>query len=188
MSRGGRKRKPGIRRQPDGRANKNAAQHREDARETVLKGRQRVFGLSEGDSARIEATDCVGRMCLSKSITPRQLEAWRMYEAAIDEYAATYLATSIRLGSSANWDRAGGHDSSDGLDPGYVAKCLRALRVHDETAVIIKASHPYAPSTIGGMLLGKDWDGWAHVMRPALEALADYWNLPKVPEDDVKGG
>ena len=119
----GRRRKPGVRRQPGGRIDHRtrvALDSRErDMTAVVLEARQRVFGVTADEAGKMKETSFLSRLLVTKEISRRQYGALMGYRNVCEEWGKLHPTKKVQ--QAADMDRGGGHDNSDGTDPKYVA-------------------------------------------------------------------
>src|SRR3990167_15550 len=96
----GRRRKPGVRRQPGGRID-HRTRVAQDSRErdmtaVVLEARQRVFHVS-GETAKVmEESSFLGHLLATEEISRRQYAAAIDYRDVVAEYARLHLRSEER--------------------------------------------------------------------------------------------
>lgn len=119
-------------RHPSGRLYEPGPKEREEAKaekaeevmSVALEARQRVFLVPETQAKLAEAGSVIGRLLLTREIGRHQFEAARKYEEVVALANAAILARGFPTPGDLN--RSGGHDDSDGTEPGYVARCKAA--------------------------------------------------------------
>jgi hypothetical protein len=121
----GRKRIVDAPRRPDGKAIRP-----EDARETAIEARMRLFGLSREEAVRQEAGSAIGRALNNKDITRDQFDACMEWLVRLDSYERAIGVRRVR--SASDYGGAGGFAGGDGDEPDYVERCQRACRRYGE--------------------------------------------------------
>jgi hypothetical protein len=122
----GRKRKPDQQRHPGGKI-----VHRpEDARETAIEARQRLFGLSREEAVRQEAGTAIGRALNNRDITRDQYDACMEWLVRRDAYDRALMVPKQR--SASDFGGVRGYDGGDGTDEDYVAQCNKARSRYGE--------------------------------------------------------
>lgn len=171
-SRRNRKRKT-THREPNGRLQRPPrGESADEVRSVAVEARQRVYGLSEPDAKTVDGGDIIGHLYLSKQITRLQLQACRKFEEVMRDLQWAVLIRPEKSPSDLN--RSGGHDSSDGTDPEYVAKVDRAKgRYHRALRAVISTYDSMAWMAILGWVMdGKEM--WSQIgsLRIAANAVA----------------
>lgn len=198
MARRGRKRKTGKRtdsgalQRPTTRRARQEAKH--DPRKGGVEARQRVYALSDAQADRPEATDVIGRVFLTGALSAatddivrevesrRRLEAARLYEDAHHQYARSLDVKRIRSGSVINDAPQGGHDGSDPFaDEIHEAWCAKAKANFMGARRALNQSGDYMAMMIVDAIVLEDAPmlDWAETLHVGLDALAEYYLLPK---------
>jgi hypothetical protein len=125
VRRPGRKRKLDAPRRTDGKAVRQ-----EDARETAIEARVRLFGISREQALRQEGGTAIGRAYDNKDISRDQYEACMEWLVRLDAYEWAILVQRHR--SASDFGGIRGHDGSDGTDERYVETCNRARSRYGE--------------------------------------------------------
>ena len=109
----GRKRIMDAPRRPDGKAIRP-----EDARETAIEARMRLFGLSREEAVRQEAGTAIGRALNNRDITRDQFDACMEWLVRRDAYDRAIMVPRQR--SASDFSGVRGFDGGDGniFDPG----------------------------------------------------------------------
>jgi hypothetical protein len=124
-SKGGRRRKVLVLREPNGRAvRKSQAEQERDTRSVCVEARQRVYGLTENAAKDKEAGYALGRLFMAGEITKEQALAGEEYERICRSYDRAMVARGVR--SASDFAGPGGYDGDDGTDEGYVKACNAA--------------------------------------------------------------
>jgi hypothetical protein len=151
----GRKAKPGADRYEDGRLKPASSKERADnAKETAIAARQRVFGISAKDADSQEGGTAVGRLWLEDKFGDRKtqgkdaLEAAEQFRSRRQAYERAIDARSIK--TSTNYaDGAGGDPCPNGDEKRYVDQCNIARRLYGEIRrVILGCEDPMAMMAI----------------------------------------
>jgi len=124
MAKGGRKRKQNAERFPSGGIKP------EDARETVIQARTRLYGMDRDTAVRQEAGSAIGRALQSGELSQEQHDAAREWEARRREYSLAL--GSRRQRSASEFGGAGGYDGREGNEPDYITQCDRAKARYGE--------------------------------------------------------
>ncbi len=106
MGKAGRKRKTGVKREPNGKPSRvgHRATAEQDAMSVAAEYRQRVFGLSEADRMDQKAATLLGRLCLHGVISEAQWQA-----------GEDWLALSVAMSALVNAPRGFSTTSSGGV-------------------------------------------------------------------------
>lgn len=124
----GRKRKANVNRQPGGRIDHSSTHARrqkaEDMRQVALEARTAVFGLTRTQAANMPETTFLGQLAAQQAISARQMDAAALFQEIRYEYDRLHPISGYP--HSSPFDKMGGHDSSDGSEPSYIAKFERA--------------------------------------------------------------
>jgi hypothetical protein len=120
MAKGGRKRKQNAERHPAG----QIVWKPEDARETVIQARTRLFCMDRDTAVRQEAGSAIGRALQAGELSQEQHDAAREWEARRREYSLALGSRKQR--SASEFGGPSGFDGREGDDPDYVTHCERA--------------------------------------------------------------
>jgi hypothetical protein len=135
MAKAGRKRKQNVERYPSGDPKP------EDARETVIEARQRLFGMDRAFAGTQEAGTVLGRALLAGDISQDQHDAAREWEARSREYS---IALGSRMPRSASeFGGPSGYDGRTGDEPDYIAHCDRAKARYGEVRRAAMEADPF---------------------------------------------
>lgn len=164
---GGEVKRPGKRARAMGKA--------EDMTRIAAEARERVFGVPTAYSRIPDAGSVLGRLCLLGSrdgISAQQRDAGKLYEEIVRDWNAAILARRVMSGS--DLERTGGHDSSDGTEPDYVAKYERAKGRYVRARRALLLSHDAMAQMVIDAVVLDDIPMDCHVgtLRVALNALA----------------
>jgi hypothetical protein len=118
MAKAGRKRKQNVGRFPSGGIKP------EDARETVIAARTRLYGMDRDTAVRQEAGSAIGRALQAGEISQQQFEAANEWEARRREYSLALGSRKQR--SASEFGGPSGFDGREGDDPDYITHCERA--------------------------------------------------------------
>jgi hypothetical protein len=163
----GRKRKPDQQRHPGGKI----VQRPEDARETAIEARVRLFGISREEAVRQEAGTAIGRALNNRDITRDQYDACMEWAVRLDSYERAIGVRRVR--SASDYGGVGGFDGSDGDAPAYVESCQRARRRYGEIRKWIMDADPL------GLFALETWvkeDKEAYALIGALRVAANAIN------------
>lgn len=118
MAKAGRKRKQNVERYDSGDPKP------QDARETAIEARQRLFGMSREVAVRQESGTAVGRALQNGIISQDQHDAANEWHARQREYSLALGSRKQR--SSSEFGGPSGYDGRSGDEPDYIAHCERA--------------------------------------------------------------
>lgn len=165
---GGRPTKPGAR-YPSGQRVEPIKP--KDLSDVGREARQRVYGLSKEDAAKVQAETAVGRLYLSgEPFSFDQWEACELYREIHREYGRAVETIKIK---SPSLLRIGGYDASDGTDPAYVEWYERTKGRYNRARHVVLMEHePLAQLALDGWVLDNT-EMWPHVgpLRIAANAL-----------------
>jgi hypothetical protein len=117
----GRKRKPGVIRQPGGRidhgSNRARRGREEDMRQIAYDARTARFGVTRTQAAEMPETTFLGFLMAGKAITVRHMDAARRYREIIEDWDRYQLAKGYP--HSSPFDKMGGYDGTDGTSEEY---------------------------------------------------------------------
>ena len=111
----GRNRKPGHRKPSGGFKEQPTVQRYENMTAVVMDARERVFGLSKKQAARMRDSSELGRLEATGEISIRQYRAGHKYISVVQERNRMVEIKSYPL--AGDLDRQAGHDSEDGVGP-----------------------------------------------------------------------
>ena len=135
MAKAGRKRKQDVERYPSGDPKP------EDARETVIAARTRLFGMDRDTAVRQESGTTLGRALQLGDISQEQHDAAREWEARSREYSLAL--GSRRQRSASEFGGVGGYDGREGDEPDYIAQCERAKARYGEVRRAAMEADPF---------------------------------------------
>lgn len=124
MAKAGRKRKQNVERYPSGDPKP------EDARETVIQARQRLFGMDRDTAVRQESGTAIGRALQMRDISQEQHDAAREWEVRSREYSLAL--GSRRQRSASEFGGPSGYDGRTGDEQDYILQCERAKNRYAE--------------------------------------------------------
>lgn len=164
-------------RHPCGQVVKRTPEEKADeARQVGREARQRVFGLSVGDSVKPEAGYALGRLRLTNTISQEQINAGEEYEKVIRRYERAILVK--RPISGGNIDRIGGFDDGDGTDEDYVEECNLARRAYGDARRALIDADPLAQMAVDAWVIeNKAAYGLLGELRTGLNALARLYRV-----------
>jgi hypothetical protein len=191
-SRGGRRRKVLVLREPNGRAvRKSQAEQEREVRAVGHTARQRVHGLPENVVHFEEAGYALGRLYLAREITKFQLWAGDEYAKVCRRYDRTMGARGVR--SASEFNGPAGYDNDDGTDPKYVAECNEArARWTDSQLALMQVSEslfdPFVTYAVNVWSVdGKEAWGYLPSLRVGLNALARLYRVEEwLPKNGEK--
>lgn len=152
----GRKRKPGVKRQPAGHIASQTvdavAQREAEIVNTVLMARERVYRLTAAQAVRMTETSVLGRLEAVQALSRRQYEALVRYRGICRAYDRAMHAR--RLPSPSDYDRIGGHDPAGGDDPAYVGWVAAAVAAYDACRLVLAGcADPMARAAVNAVAL-----------------------------------
>lgn len=184
----GRKRKGNAQRHPSGQVVRRSYEEREaDVLAVVVDARVRLFGVSQDKAKTQEAGHALGREWLRtrffsdddvEKISAKQVAAAELFEKIHRNYSRALMAKNVA--SAGNLDRQGGHDSSDGAEPDYVARCSADERAYVESRRVLLDTSPLALFAVETWVL-EDKQAWS-LLRPLRLGLNALVRLYKIEQ------
>lgn len=179
MSRAGRKRKAGIKRQPNGQPSRAKEETAKKARKTAVEARKRLYGLSDEQAAKQDAGTFIGRAVIAGELSVNQQNAAEEYERVVLANAAAIQTPGrvISTSSLAPFD-----------DEAYTKRCRAArARYEDMMQIMLKLDQEQRVTNSLGVLycaIIQDTDMW-HMMgdlRLALNSIHKWAELTDYDE------
>jgi hypothetical protein len=191
-SRGGRRRKVLVLREPNGRAvRKSQAEQEREVRAVGHTARQRVHGLPENVVSLEEAGYALGRLYLAREITKFQLWAGDEYAKVCRRYDRTMGARGVR--SASEFNGPAGYDNDDGTDKDYVDECNEARRRWTDSQLALmhateQICDPYVTYAVNVWSVdGVEAWGYLPSLRVGLNALARLYRVEEwLPKNGEK--
>ncbi len=178
MARRGRKRKPNVKRQPNGqpsRARNVMAAQTDDVKSVVLDYRRRQFGLSKDQAGDPHAEWQLGRLFLNGIITEKQHEAGERFRriAVSHRRAITNLSDPIR---SPPLERLGGGEQEERLSAEIITRIRKEF---DKIDAALRDAGEAARMTVERVCLADLplHDRQAGLLKRGLDALAEAYGL-----------
>lgn len=146
MARRGRKRRAGVKREPNGRASRSkpvTAAQAQEAKSVVINYRQRIYGLTPDQAKDAKAVLELGRLWLRKMINERQQEAGERFRVITFRHRRAIVAIADPI-NSAPMERVGGGVQAETISDEQIAAiraefdaCENALRAAGRMARIV---------------------------------------------------
>jgi hypothetical protein len=184
MKRLGRKRKIGVKRQPNGQPSRVSDETERKAMEVVMQARQRIYGLTEEAAKRPESGSWIGRAYLSGDVTVsvsrNQLDAFTAFEQFMSAYRAVIKSPGrLRSGRS-------GASFLVGSDAEYEAHCERVVSRYDDLkAKLQSVDHMHRQKSLDlldSVMRGYDVSRDIGALRLALNVVHRWAGLPDIIE------
>ena len=184
MKRPGRKRKIGVKRQPNGQPSRINEETERKAMEVVMQARQRIYGLTEEAAKRPESGSWIGRAYLSGDVTVsvsrNQLDAFTAFEQFMAAYRAVIKSPGrLRSGRS-------GASFLAGSDAEYEAHCERVVSCYDDLKAKLQSidymHRQKSLYLLDSVMRGYDVSRDIGALRLALNVVHRWAGLPDIIE------
>jgi hypothetical protein len=184
MKRPGRKRKLGVKRQPNGQPSRVSDETERKAMEVVMQARQRIYGLTEEAAKRPESGSWIGRAYLSgdvtKSVSRNQMDAFTAFEQFMAAYRAVIKSPGrLRSGRS-------GASSLAGSDDEYEAHCKRVVARYDDLKAKLQSvdrmHRQKSLDMLDDVMRGHEMTKHIGAIRLALNVVHRWAGLPDIVE------